>query len=68
MSGGIRFYLEMLDTPKLAQHCHKLKAEIDELAELINIGKASPIHKRELMAELKLAKSILKNRQLRLFE
>lgn len=67
MNESDKFRLGMMDTIALAQHCHKLKSAIDEVSHQISMGWDGVRYKRELMAELKLAKQILKSRQMRLF-
>lgn len=61
------FEYEMMDTPNLANECHRLKRAIDEQAELIRLTHCDVSYKRQLMAQLKLAKSVLKSRQMRMF-
>lgn len=66
MDNKTLFTYEMLDTPTLAQECHRLKAQIDEQSHFLTLGKGDRSYKQKLMADLKKAKAILKSRQMRM--
>lgn len=61
------FAYEMMDTPTLAAECHRLKADIDTETHNLFLGTGDMSYKRRLMAKLKTAKKILKDRQMKLF-
>lgn len=67
MDNKTLFTYEMMDTPKLAQECHKLRQMIDDEAHLISLGRGDINAKKHLQYQLKKAKQILKSRQMRLF-
>lgn len=66
MDNKTAFTYEMMDTPRLAQECHKLRQMIDAEAHLLTLGRGSIENKKFMQYQLKKAKQILKARQMRM--